>query len=186
MTETPLFIHPLIHHPATPCEAVRALVVEAFAVPLNQASGLLLRYRLTGDLSRLRLPVSSEAPRFTDGLWQHTCFEAFIAEPAKAAYREFNFSPSGHWAVYAFSGERVRDASNPGVPSPAITLAQTSDSLTLEARLPMPVTAADTPLPVGLTAVIETQDGNLSYWALHHPAERPDFHRNAGWTAELA
>jgi len=37
-----------------------------------------------------------------------------------------------------------------------------------------------------LTAVIETQDGNLSYWALHHPAERPDFHRNAGWTAELA
>jgi hypothetical protein len=28
--------------------------------------------------------------------------------------------------------------------------------------------------------VLETLDGQLSYWALHHPAERPDFHHRAG------
>ena len=28
----------------------------------------------------------------------------------------------------------------------------------------------------GLTAVIETLDGAISYWALAHPAEKPDFH----------
>ena len=29
---------------------------------------------------------------------------------------------------------------------------------------------------IGLSAVIETTDGALSYWALAHPAEKPDFH----------
>ena len=36
---------------------------------------------------------------------------------------------------------------------------------------------------IGLTAVIETADGQLSYWALQHPAARPDFHHRGGWQA---
>jgi len=186
MTETPLSIHKLTHHPATPCQAVHALMVEACAVVEDRGPGLLLRYRLKGDLSRLRIPFPAETPRFTDGLWQHTCFEAFIGESGKPAYREFNFSSSGHWAAYAFSSERTLDTSLPELPPPTITLEQTDDNLILEARLPMPATAMGSPLPMGLTAVIETQDGSLSYWALHHPAERPDFHRKAGWVAGLA
>lgn len=186
MTETPLSIHKLIHHPATPCPAVHALLVEVCAVVEDQVPGLLLRYRLKGDLSSVRLPLPAEAPRFTDGLWQHTCFEAFIGESGRPAYREFNFSSSGHWAAYAFSSERTRDASPPDLPSPAIALKRANDNLVLEARLPMPARATGSLLPLGLTAVIETQDGSLSYWALHHPAERPDFHRKAGWIAGLA
>ena len=45
--------------------------------------------------------------------------------------------------------------------------------------------APDAPWPLGLTAVIEAQDGHLSYWALHHPAAQPDFHHRGGWTARV-
>lgn len=31
-------------------------------------------------------------------------------------------------------------------------------------------------LRLALCAVIEASDGSLSYWALAHPADRPDFH----------
>jgi hypothetical protein len=29
---------------------------------------------------------------------------------------------------------------------------------------------------IGLSAVIEDVDGGLSYWALAHPSDKPDFH----------
>ena len=38
---------------------------------------------------------------------------------------------------------------------------------------------------MNLTAVIEEQGGTKSYWALAHPAERPDFHDPACFVATL-
>jgi hypothetical protein len=38
---------------------------------------------------------------------------------------------------------------------------------------------------IGLTAVIETATGEKSYWALHHPAEKPDFHHRGGFALSL-
>ncbi len=32
------------------------------------------------------------------------------------------------------------------------------------------------PLKLGLSVVIEDVDGNLTYWALAHPSDKPDFH----------
>ena len=42
--------------------------------------------------------------------------------------------------------------------------------------------AADSqaPLRLGLSAVIEASDATLSYWALHHPPGKPDFHHADG------
>ena len=39
-------------------------------------------------------------------------------------------------------------------------------------------TAALPPKPwsIGLSAIIEEEDGTISYWALAHPPGRPDFH----------
>ncbi len=37
-----------------------------------------------------------------------------------------------------------------------------------------------------ITAVIEEADGTKSYWALAHPAEKPDFHHPDGFVLELA
>ena len=48
-----------------------------------------------------------------------------------------------------------------------------ADYVALEARIELPLDAEG---PFGLSAVIETIDGAISYWALAHPAEKPDFH----------
>jgi hypothetical protein len=40
-------------------------------------------------------------------------------------------------------------------------------------------------LRLGLAAVIEDKAQVLSYWALKHPAEKPDFHHADGFVIEL-
>jgi hypothetical protein len=37
-----------------------------------------------------------------------------------------------------------------------------------------------------LTAVIEDQAGGLSYWALAHASEKPDFHRPESFVAAIS
>ncbi|QTD44481.1 DOMON-like domain-containing protein [Ottowia testudinis] len=175
---------PLVCHPATPCAAVRALSVEVM-------TGLRLTYTLHADLAQLRIPAPAPPGR-ADGLWQHTCFEAFISAGAEASYREFNFSPSGQWAVYAFSAERVRDlsAEHALAPprAPRLHWAATAGGLTLHADIPATLLPARTgaALHIGLSAVIEARDGSLSYWALRHPAARPDFHQKSAWIGHLS
>ena len=171
-------------HPGTPCTAVRALSVD---VAFASAGVLTLRYRVLGALDRLTWPALSAAPAATDGLWRHTCFEAFVASASGTAYHEFNFSPSGDWATYAFSAERQRDASREPLPAPRIDVQPSHDALVLTAELPLAALppANGGPWRLGLTAVLETADGSLSYWALAHPRDVPDFHHAGGWTACL-
>ena len=52
--------------------------VERIEVTLaRDGRGLSLSYVLTGALDGLRIP-SPGAGAFADGLWKHTCFEAFL------------------------------------------------------------------------------------------------------------
>ncbi|MDO5289668.1 MAG: DOMON-like domain-containing protein [Pseudomonadota bacterium] len=177
--------HALLAHPATPCPALRVLHAQA---SWPNAHTLHLRYTLTGELAHLRLPAPASRPCAADGLWQHTCLEAFIGAPTGAGYHEFNFSPSGCWAAYAFAAERVRHTARAQPPAPRITCATAGDTLTLTAELPLaalPLAAPGQPWPLGLSAVIESADGRLSYFALAHPRPQPDFHARQGWTASL-
>ena len=146
---------------------------------------------MRGALNELRLPGGAAAPTCTDGLWQHTCFEAFVGTEGNSAYREFNFAPSADWAAYLFSDERVRDVAAETAASLAPPRIVTSRSrgavFTLGAEVPagwLP-DAADRSWSLGLSAVIESADGRLSYWALRHMAPRPDFHQRAGWAARV-
>ena len=177
----PLALQP---HPATPCPAVARLSVQASAAAGAHGPLLLLRYVLQGDLAALRWPALAP-PGPADGLWQHTCFEAFIGSPTSSAYHEFNFAPNGQWASYAFASERVRSPSAPAIRPLRLARQRQRDTCTLEVALPAPTPAAGPASLLGLSAVIETQDGALSYWALHHPAPQPDFHHRGGWTARL-
>ncbi|RRD58515.1 DOMON-like domain-containing protein [Comamonadaceae bacterium OH2545_COT-014] len=175
----------LFSHPATPCPDVTQLQVTLAPEPVARAWRL--EYQLHGRLARLRLPAPAACPAATDGLWQHTCFEAFAGRMGEAAYREFNFSPSGHWAAYTFRRERERDPHAPPLPAPRLACTQTADVFTLRAWLPAAAlpAAGGSAWQWGLSAVIESADGRLSYWALHHPAPRPDFHARGGWTLLL-
>ena len=137
-------------------------------------SALLIRYRLLVDLSRIRLPVGAAGGR-ADGLWRHTCFEAFVAGEDFPHYREFNFSPDGCWQAYAFAAYRDGGAMAVNAP-PTIVQVARADGLELEARLPGALLPASRRLRLGLSAVIEDADGLLSYWALRHAPGKPDFH----------
>lgn len=168
--------HALIPHPLSPCAAVKNLEAEV----AREGEGLALRFILTGDVSRLAVPARA-APARVDGLWNHTCFEAFVASGGDG-YLEFNFAPSTAWAAYWFDGYRQGMAPLDGIAPPRIETTTTTD--TLEVRVSLaPLDAI--PLRLGLTAVIEETGGRISYWALRHPAERPDFHHAEGFALEV-
>jgi hypothetical protein len=174
----------LVRHPSTPAPAVRRIDVELASTP---EGGLRLRYFLDGDVSNIALPASA-APRQVDGLWQHTCFEAFIGGQGSRAYCEFNFSPSTEWAAYGFSGYRASMVPLEYTTPPTVAVSVTGDRIALEAVIPLEALLAlpgDGTLLVGLAAVIEDTHGRLSYWALAHRAERPDFHSAAGFVLEI-
>lgn len=184
MTETTPPIE-LVRHPATPAAVVRALTVQ----PHSSDDGALhIAYRLWGDIARLRIP-DQQPPGQADELWQHTCFEAFLGDPATPAYREFNFSPSGLWACYDFADYRHRDATPREIAAPTIVTRRYAGRLEVDATIPPSALPAATTLSIGLCAVIEAADivdGSHSYWALAHCAERPDFHRHESFTLKLA
>ena len=168
-------------HPMTPCAAVQSLQAEI----IPQTNGdWLFRYVLQADRQALRIPAL-QTPTAIDGLWEHTCLEAFIGVRGETAYREFNFSPSTQWAAYAFHDYRERKVWTAST-APVIAVAQTATGLTLEARIAaadLPANPAQQPWEIGLTAVIETATGAKSYWALQHPAEKPDFHHRGGFVS---
>jgi hypothetical protein len=88
-------------------------------------------------------------------------------------YYEINLSPSGAWAAYRFEDYRTGMAAALTEP-PAISFMLGKDKLTLAATL---IGLPDnTPLRLGVSAVIEAVDGSKSYWALQHPPGKPDFH----------
>ncbi len=173
-------VHPLIRHPRTPATAVSG--IEA-AVTWRPDGSLALSYTLAGDPARLRIPPPLTPDR-ADGLWRRTCFEAFLRDASATAYREFNLSPSGQWQVYDFG--RYREGGTPApVVAPDIVCHVHADRLVLEAVIRPQALPAGARLELGLCAVVEAADGGLSYWALRHPTERPDFHHTGGFALAL-
>ena len=137
-----------------------------------------LTYLVKGDMTRLRIPPP-RSPCSAGGLWQHTCFEVFIAEKGQPSYWEFNFSPSGEWTAYAFKSYRVGGAIENRSLQPEIVVRSAANIIELGAIVRLDRLAAiklQSPLRMGLSAVIEENDGRLSYWALKHPPGKPDFH----------
>jgi hypothetical protein len=138
---------------------------------------LTLQYEAAGDIDRLLVPVAKPAAQ-TDELWRHTCFEAFVAAQGEEGYVELNFSPSGEWAIYRFMGYRDGKLAAPTAQPPRILVERSRERLALSVEISL--RALEVPderrLQVGLAAVIESQSGTLSYWALRHPAGKPDFH----------
>jgi hypothetical protein len=149
-----------------------------------------LRYRLEGDAQRWRLPAAVAGAGRADELWRHTCLEAFVAGRGSSEYREFNFSPSGEWAAYAFTAYRAGMTVLKLSCGPALRWQRAADQLELGATLPAEALPADERvLRLALSAVIEEQSGTISYWALNHPARhpggQPDFHHPESFALEI-
>lgn len=167
-------------HPATPSSPITRINVEVW----RQDASLSLIYSFEGDADRIRWPDLGQQER-TDGLWRTTCLEAFLSPGEGEGYAELNFSPSGRWAAYQFDGPRVgmRDLEEIEVrpwvePDPATR--RYSTVVRLERT-----SLAGQPWRLGLSAVIEDADGAISYWALAHPSDKPDFHHPDSFVLEL-
>lgn len=173
----------LVPHPTTPCAAVRSLGAQ---VALTASGRLELHYVLLADLAQLAIPAPAPQ-RFRDGLWQHACFEAFLAPDGAARYVELNFSPSREWAAYSFVNYREGMAKLDQV-VPHIDVRK--DAGRLEVRVGLELASLLQPpwnaLKLGLSAVVEAGDGARSYWALRHPSEKPDFHHRGGLLLTLS
>jgi hypothetical protein len=168
-------------HPASQCAAVSAITV---AAAFSTAGALRLDYRVHGDPAGLRIPAPA-TPGPVDGLWQHTCLEAFVAAVDAADYREFNFAPSGQWASYRFTGYRQRDTAFQPAAAPQISCEHHRDGFSLSATLPPELLPAGDTLDLGFSAVMEAADGSMSYWALTHGAAQPDFHLRQSFALTL-
>lgn len=173
--------HSLSCHAASPPPAGLALTAAAAFGP---DGSLRLDYHLAGAIDQLLVPAAGPAG-FADGLWQHTCCEAFVATVDGSGYDEFNFSPDGRWAAYRFIDYRRRDEAWQPPAAPRIDCRRTADGLRLIADLPAALLPAAASLQLALTAVVETRDGAKSYWALAHAAPQPDFHLRASFALRL-
>jgi hypothetical protein len=174
----------LARHPATRSDSVRG--IEA-SVSWIECDALAFAYSVKGDAKLVRIPPP-RLPRRGERLWEHTCFEAFIAVEGGGPYYEFNFAPSGEWAAYHLTGYRKGAPLERRGPGPRITVRRSADSIDLDALIGVEWLP---PLPPGgrwrlaLCAVIEEQGGECGYWALRHPPGKPDFHHPDGFTLEI-
>ena len=151
------------------------------------ANELVLSYTIEADAAQIRVP-SAWIPRMGQDLWRHTCCECFIALKNEPAYHEYNFSPSGEWAAYAFLKYREGGPLADSSLRPQITVRKFQDRIELDAAIALERLSdryRENVVVLGLSAVIEDVEGGLSHWALAHPERKPDFHRREAFTLEF-
>ncbi|HEY9219269.1 MAG TPA: DOMON-like domain-containing protein [Phenylobacterium sp.] len=173
----PLALRP---HPDWPSPQVTAIAAQ---VRRGEGGRLDLSYRVSGRVSDLRLPPPA-APERTDELWRRTCFEAFVRCGEGGGYHEINLAPSGQWAAYRFDGYREGMAPAELAADPQIRTGAEDGAYELDASLGLP-DGLTGPWRLNLSAVIETIDGQVSYWALAHPAGKADFHHPDCFALEI-
>lgn len=148
----------------------------------RDAAWLRVRWRIEGAQQVVVPPFAGKGR--ADGLWKTTCFELFLKPAGGEAYSEFNLSPSERWNAYDFDGYRtgMRERSFPR--EPECTMRQGSSFAIFDAALPV-AGLPDGECAMGLNAVIEEEGGVVSYWALAHEGDTPDFHAPACFAATL-
>lgn len=120
--------------------------------------------------------------RRLDNLWKHTCFEAFLGHPGDPSYWELNVAPGGDWNLYRFKSYRCGGTEEQFAQTPEVIYASSSGGLQCTIQLELAPWWPEAHHPdLALTMVLEEHDGGLSYWALCHPGNEPDFHDRRGF-----
>jgi hypothetical protein len=144
----------------------------------RKAPVLTLHYSVTGDIERILLPHVCSRPGRKDDLWKATCFEFFLALPNDPQYWEFNLSPSGDWNVYHMDTyRRVGFREETLIQWLPFSVRCEPDDIKVRLTLDLsPIIPTENEIRVGITSVIQTPDGQNTYWALAHPKSQADFH----------
>lgn len=145
-----------------------------------------LRYHLSGGIEQIVQPEQQRRFVREDGLWQSTCFECFINPVGCEEYWELNLSPGGAWNLYHFTACRRNMQEETRIQNLHSQCRISGDEMTLCCSLSLTFLASRQQFNLGLSAVIKRTDGRKEYWALAHPAVKPDFHDSRGWLLSLA
>lgn len=147
---------------------------------------LTIYYALLGDFTKVEIPTPAELLKRKYELWEETCFEFFVGIKNSPDYWEFNLSPAGHWNVFHLENYRQGLQEEMIVTSLPFSVEQKSDVLLVDLEVDLDrFISAEQSLEVGITTVIKSKEGNLSYWALTHCGEEADFHRRESFVVEL-
>lgn len=171
--------------PLAPATDLDGIIVEGQVQ--RQALQLDLHYCLKGNLTRLLIPASANQPERRDHLWEQTCLEFFLSPQGQANYWEFNLSPAGHWNCYRFLDYRQGMAAEAAYPALPFRVEHQPEQLTLDLSLDLSPILTDQQIwHLGITAVLASRAGTLSYWALRHPGPTADFHDRESFCLALA
>jgi hypothetical protein len=154
----------------------------------RQNNILTIHYSLMGNAELIRFPEISSHPTRKDDLWRATCYEFFLAIPDGSQYWEFNMSPSGDWNIYHMDAyRRVGFREETSIPQLQFSIRRELKCVLVEAMVDLnSMFAVENPIQAGVTSVIQTKDGNETYWALSHPSSQADFHLRESFILELA
>jgi hypothetical protein len=148
----------------------------------RQNNQLQIQYNIQGDTQSILWPQTANPPNRRFGLWEQTCLEFFIAQPDAQPYWEVNLSPSGDWNIYHLADYR-QDLTEEAVYK---SLAIACNDLSLSASLDLsPIVPVSSPIQLSITAVIQTQNTDYSYWAIAHTGQEPDFHLRESFVLQL-
>lgn len=138
-----------------------------------------LRFHLAGDLTTIKGLSSHREPSAapTEGLWEHTCFEAFFGPEGKSVYYEVNAAADGRWMVFRFESERAGRTVHAELAPNFFDsqLRQGRFEMTLRFDVSDVAELAGAVLIATPAAVLEEAAGAKSYWSLTH-SSKPDFH----------
>ena len=171
----------LICHYDTPAGLIDTVEVGA---DRSENGRLWFRFHVEGRLEALELR-EPKPPERTDGLWNSTCFEAFLRGSRDGPYLEYNFAASSQWAAYAFTDYRSGRTDVRVDQTPEILLDASESHFAIETEIILPIYWRGMSIELNLAAVIEETDGTKSYWALAHPPGKPDFHHKDCFALQL-
>jgi hypothetical protein len=152
----------------------------------RRANVLAVSFELAGDLAALHIPQLVSTLTRQDRLWEDTCFEFFIAPKNSPLYWEFNLAPSGDWNVYYLDDYRQGLRAEPSVTALPFAVHSQPGLLSLDMEVELTkFVPADEPIQMAISTVVQRTDGTMSYWALAHCGDQPDFHLRESFIVEL-
>lgn len=150
---------------------------------------LKVAFELTGNIKKILISNPEQLPSRVIGLWESTCFEMFIKNKKLDEYFEFNCSSANNWNVFHFQKPRSALKEYLSVANLASSTVKKEDALTLSFWIDLKKFPGsfwqEGQMNLGLTSVLESVSGELSYWALEHLDTKPNFHHGNSFTFQL-
>lgn len=113
------------------------------------------------------------------GLWEGTCFEAFIKDPKSERYLEFNFSGTGLWNCFYFEekGQELKEHVSLQISSHRFISRPRKRIFSFSIpKKDIDFLMSNHQLDIGLSTILMDDDEHKEYFSIKHLKDKPDFH----------